>query len=545
MAYKDRNNTSGTLIDQVWINNQSRVQQSFVINDTYVSDHLINGISLRDRHKTGTTTIKTRKITEEKEMAFINKLRATDWSPVTTENECDKKWELFTNTVKAALDQTCPEKEVKVNINASPNRTPWMTEGLRTSEKKLKKLMRASTKRPNGKPPDSDKTNWEHFREYRATHSKVRRRAKRDYFNNKFREIKHDSRATWNLLNKFTCNKRSNTKIKELKIGDNTLTSNHDIAKAFNEFYANVGTLQASTIPETQTDPMSYMPDNNANSMFLHPTHNEEIIKACKSLAKKKSKGPDKIPTSLTLISHEAIMTPLIDCINSSFVTGIFPANMKEAEVIPLYKKKARDDPTNYRPVSLLNSISKIIEKIIYFRLYEFMAKTMFINQFGFRAGHSTLDLMILTIEETLTELDTKGYAIPLYFDLGKAFDTLDTQILIAKLERYGVRGTPLDLIKSYLTGRSQYVSVNGANSDPLPVTIGVPQGSILGPLLFILYINDIANADRAATIACYADDTSAVVGAKSPRENIQQAKCTLDTAQWGQNGGQADIGFF
>ena len=247
--------------------------------------------------------------------------------------------------------------------------------------------------------------------------------------------------------------------------------------------------------------------------MFLHPTDKDEIDKVCKLLAKKKSKGPDKLPAFMAINAKDAIMIPLVDCINSSFLSGTFPNNMKQAEVIPLYKKKERDNPTNYRPVSLLNALSKIIEKVVYLRLYDFMANTMFANQFGFRSGHATLDLMVLTIEEIITELDTKGHALPLFFDLGKAFDTLDTNILLAKLERYGVRGTPLQLIRSYLSDRSQYVSVNGVNSDPLPVTIGVPQGSILGPLLFIIYTNDIPNADRSVTIACYADDTSAVVG--------------------------------
>ena len=411
---------------------------------------------------------------------------------------------------------------------------PWwllavqLTEGLNQSENTLKKLMKAANKNPNVKKMGNDKTNWEVFKEYRAVHSKIRRKAKREYFDNKFREVKHDSRATWNLLNKFTCHKRTNNKIKELKIGNKMVTSNQEIANAFNEFYSNVGALQAATIPITQVDPISFLKTDNVNSMFLYPTTREEIDEACKNLAKKKSKGPDKIPTYLILKSHDILMTPIIDCINSSFAQGSFPRIMKQAEVIPLYKKKDRDDPTNYRPVSLLNSISKIIEKVIYYRLYDFMAHNMYDNQFGFRGGHSTLDLMILTIEEIITELDTKGHAIPLYFDLGKAFDTLDTSILLTKLEKYGVRGVALNLIRSYLTDRSQYVSVNGENSEPLPVTIGVPQGSILGPLLFIIYINDIANAAEDVVIACYADDTSAVVGAQSPRENIQKAKITL-----------------
>ena len=521
-------NISSTLIDQLWISQQHRVQSSFVIGDMYISDHNLNGISINERSKPGSTTIKTRKITPAKERSFIDLLQSTDWSPVIDEADCNKKWEHFSKTVRKALDTTCPEIEVKIKADAGPNRVPWMTEGLSTSEKQLKKLMRKARNNKNGRPDGSTKTHYEIFREYSAIHSRVRRKAKREYFNSKFREVKHDSRATWNLLNKFTCNKRTNSKISELKVGNKTITDNHEIAQAFNAFYAQVGTTQASTIPQTDTDPMSYITTNNVNSMFLHPTDSEEVDKVCKLLAKKKSKGPDKIPAFLAINAKEAIMTPLVDCINSSLLTGTFPEIMKQAEVIPLYKKKERDNPTNYRPVSLLNAISKIIEKVIYLRLYDFMANTMFANQFGFRAGHSTLDLMILTIEEIITELDTKGHAIPLFFDLGKAFDTLDTNILLSKLEKYGVRGIPLQLIRSYLSNRSQYVTVNGVNSDPLPVTIGVPQGSILGPLLFIIYINDIPNADKDVTIACYADDTSAVVGSDTPRGNIHKAKSTL-----------------
>ena len=181
-------NISSTLIDQLWISQQHRVQSSFVIGDMYISDHNLNGISINERSKPGSTTIKTRKITPAKERSFIDLLQSTDWSPVIDEADCNKKWEHFSKTV------------------------PWMTEGLSTSEKQLKKLMRKARNNKNGRPDGSTKTHYEIFREYSAIHSRVRRKAKREYFNSKFREVKHDSRATWNLLNKFTCN----SKISEL-----------------------------------------------------------------------------------------------------------------------------------------------------------------------------------------------------------------------------------------------------------------------------------------------------------------------------------------
>ena len=281
-------NTSATLIDQLWINAQEKVQSSFVLNDVYISDHYINGISLKNHHTTGTSTIITRKITAEKEQAFIDKLASTDWTQTINETNCDAKWERLMQGIKLALDETCPEKEVKVRNNAGPNRTPWMTQGLKTSEKSLKTLMSNAKSNPNRRVNGNAKTNLELFKEYRKVHDKLRRTAKRDYYNNKFKEVKHDTRATWNLLNKFTCSKRSNTKIKDLKVDNKVITDNAGMAKAFNSFYANVGTLQAATIPATNTDPLRFITQNNEYSMFLRPTSSEEITKACKSLSKKK-----------------------------------------------------------------------------------------------------------------------------------------------------------------------------------------------------------------------------------------------------------------
>ena len=150
-------------------------------------------------------------------------------------------------------------------------------------------------------------------------------------------------------------------------------------------------------------------------------------------------------------------------------------------------------------------------------------------NQFGFRENHSTVDLMIMTIENICRQLDNVGYSIPLYFDLGKAFDTLPHSNLLHKLEYYGIRGIALDLIRSYLENRSQKVTVNGKSSNEAKIDIGVPQGSILGPLLFIIYINDIQKAAPEAIIGCYADDTTAIIPGDSPQTNITKAKETLN----------------
>ena len=173
--------------------------------------------------------------------------------------------------------------------------------------------------------------------------------------------------------------------------------------------------------------------------------------------------------------------------------------------------------------------MSKIIEKILYNRIYDFVGDRLCPNQFGFRPNLSTQDLLCYTLEAIARNLNSMSNAIPLFFDLGKAFDTLKHDLLLAKLERLGIRGIPLNLMKSYLSNRKQKVSVNGIESDFLPLEIGVPQGSILGPLLFVLYVNDIMTAAPTELIALYADDTTCITGAKTIPENIILAKTALN----------------
>ena len=521
-------NTSSTLIDNIWTNKIERIKEAFVIEDMYISDHKINGVSLRDRHNIGKKTIQTRKITDEKKELFRTKLENTDWTEVLTEPDCNSKWEKLTNNIQAALDETCPCIEKTVSIGAKPSKTPWITEGLKNSEQALSKLMKRANKRPNVIEADQTRTNWELFVEYRKTHSKTRRAAKRKYYDTAFNEVKHDAKKTWELISRFTKTKKENNTIKELVVDGIKMKQNKDIAECFNKFYSKVGETQAATIPDTDTSPEDFLTGDHQGSIFLGPCTPDEIRKTCSKLAKKKSKGPDTIPTNMILSCIDELKDVLADCINSSFSTGIFPICLKKANVVPLYKKKTRTDPTNYRPVSLLNSLSKVIEKIIYVRIYKFMDDKLCWNQFGFRPNHSTTDLMIFTVENICRQLDQHGFSIPLYFDLGKAFDTLPHPTLLRKLEYYGIRGIALDLMSSYLSERSQTVIVNNTPSSPAEINIGVPQGSILGPLLFIIYINDIQKAAPNATIGCYADDTTAVIPGESPNDNINKAKDTL-----------------
>ena len=208
----------------------------------------------------------------------------------------------------------------------------------------------------------------------------------------------------------------------------------------------------------------------------------------------------------------KAIIEPLQIIINQALTTGIFPDKLKIAKVQPIYKNEEQTLIKNYRPISLLPSISKVFEKIIFNQLYSFLQKQNIIykSQYGFRREHSTEFATLELIDRVNTEMDNNEIPFNIYLDLSKAFDTLDHNILLDKLHYYDVRNTPLDLSKNYLTNRKQYVEIDSVKSKMGEIQTGVPQlGSILGPMLFIIYINDIKTSTELFNVITYADDTT------------------------------------
>ena len=212
------------------------------------------------------------------------------------------------------------------------------------------------------------------------------------------------------------------------------------------------------------------------------------------------------------------IAKPLIQLINLSFSIGKFPAMLKVAKVIPVFKKDSQLECCNYQPISLLSNIDKIIEKLMYSRVIKFLdnCNSIYPLQFGFRKNHSTNDALINITENIRSSLDKGYFACGIFVDLQKAFDTVDHNILLRKLEHYGIRGVCNSWFKSYLSNRSQFVSVPGFDSSPLPIIHGVPQGSVLGPLLFLIYINDLHSAIKSCLVHHFADDTNLLLFDKS-----------------------------
>ena len=244
--------------------------------------------------------------------------------------------------------------------------------------------------------------------------------------------------------------------------------------------------------------------------MFLKATNEFETEKFITKMKNKTSFRPDGTsPKLLKLISVSAIR-PLTVLIIRCMESGVFPESLKVAKVIPIYKSGDQETFSNYRPISHLPVLGKVFERVLYTRFLAFIDKFGLLDekQFGFRRKHKTVDALACVIQQIRHAIDRRETSCCVFLDLKKAFDTLDHKLMLAKLESFGFRGRVLELLNSYLSDRKQYLHVDGFNSSCESVKCGVPQGSVLGPMLFLLYFNDLPNCFNAG-ITFSADNTN------------------------------------
>ena len=263
------------------------------------------------------------------------------------------------------------------------------------------------------------------------------------------------------------------------------------------------------------------MKNSVTNTIHLNDADAGEIYSIIKNFKNKSTRDTKK---SASKIANESYVftNALASVINKSLRQGIFPDELKISRVTPIYKEGPKTNVSNYRPISLLGSFSKIYEKIMHVRLINFFDSnnSLFDSQYGFRPGRSCEHALLNAQDTLLKSLNNRQVSILLFLDFSKAFDTVDHNILeLAKLAHYDIRGIALRWLKSYLRDRKQYVSVNNSDSSMKKITDGVPQGSILGPLLFIIYINDIPEISSIAKFILYADDANIQVTANTIEE--------------------------
>ena len=259
------------------------------------------------------------------------------------------------------------------------------------------------------------------------------------------------------------------------------------LANNFNNYFSSIAKKLQDNIHDSGKNYQSFLKNKNANSFFINPTDPQEIISITNNINIAKAPGPHSIPSNILHLIKLIIAEPLSKIVNLSFNKGIYHENLKIAKTIPTFKENGSNlECSNHRPISLLSNINKIFEKLMHERIYKFITDHNCIYELH---GHSTTHALISLTEQIRKALNSNKYVGGVFIDLKKAFDTVDHKILLGKLEHYGIRGVANDWFRSYLSNRRQFVSIKGFNSEENTMEYGVPQGSVLGPLLFLIYI--------------------------------------------------------
>ena len=328
------------------------------------------------------------------------------------------------------------------------------------------------------------------------------------------------------------CKKRKNVNSPEfVKIDNTVVTGTTSIANNFNFFFTNIGPNLAKEIcVPSRNNFKNYLLNQNDNNFTFKLIGEDFVSKLIDDLDSKNSTGCDGLSNTLLKSIKLNLVKPITLIVNQMLTTGIFPDKLKIAKVIPLFKKGDKSIFSNYKPISLLPSISKLFEKVIYQQLYKYFedSNLFYESQYGSRKGHSTELASLELVNMLLSKMDKGEVPLAIFIDLSKAFDTLDHDILLNKLKCYGLTGNSIILLKYYLTNRQQYVHYDNTDSNFLKMTTGVPQGSTLGSLLFLIYMNDIHKSSNLFHFILFADDTTLITKNVIHNTDVELAKLSI-----------------
>ena len=428
---------------------------------------------------------------------FQHNLINSNWNDFYSSNDPEICWEIMEAIIREEIDKMCPLK----NFRVSKSRDVWITnellEEIRDKDLALKRARKSG-----------DANHWAYARHERNRVGKLIDKARADYFEEEERHNRGDPKRFWHNISSVLPSKKSGKHTISLHdFQTDTEVAQNNIPEYVNTFFTNIGPNLAKSLNTNWEFTGEVITDAEITSIH---TDFEEVYNLCKEINISKSSAIETLSSKIIKDAFLVLALQLVYMFNLSLIKKSFPKKWKIATVVPLYKGGNQKDVSNFRPISLLPLPGKLLERIVHSKLSHYLELNEILcnEQCGFRKERSTVHSIVNLTNSLLNAINDCKTCTAVFIDLKKAFDTINHSILLRKLEYMGVKGDLLLWINDYLHDRSQKSIVNGRLSNNLPISCGVPQGSILGPLFFIAYINDMQNYLNTKNLGLYADDT-------------------------------------
>ena len=517
--------SSATIIDHIYSSSTSSISETFVsplsISDHYPIAFTIGGECTSSNIAKEHTIIKYRSFKNFDLDAFKNNLHMSNISAVEIIDDPNSALDLLYKILNLSLQKHAPVKSKRIKRKHQPG---WFSD-----EIKQARIIRDKHKY---------KKEWDLYKTWRNKCIALIKKNKKTFFNDAVKSNKSPKYLWDNIKELSNATKQPVTVPITLESEGVILDNKQQVVEELNRHFINIARVieKSNFVADNFISLKQYADAKLKNVYFNIDLINPlEVSILINKLNSNKACGLDKIGPNILKMCKDELSSPLASIINNIISSGIFPEKLKSAGVIPIHKGGSTSDPNNYRPISLLPTLSKIIERHVANQLYVFMEKTGIINhhQSGFRKHHSCQTALIRIVDSWLSAMDDGNLIGTVFLDFKKAFDLVDHKILLYKLKLYHFSKGALNFFESYLSNRTQIVTTNGINSSELVVTSGVPQGSILGPLLFLFYVNDLS-LELSSETDMYADDTTLHI--KGRNKDYIQSKLQLDlfkTQEW------------
>jgi len=441
---------------------------------------------------------------------FKNDLSLTNWNPVLNNDNADQSYDIFWDIFSKAYESNFPLRRIKRNKNIHKINN-FMTQGLLISRRTKNLLHKASIENPSN-------FNITYYKNYRNLYNKLIRNCKSLYYEQELNQCKSKPSKTWDLMKEAMNMQKTLVSIPDIVVDNQILTNDKDKANAFNTFFTDIGMQINQSILPTKRNPENFTPFNENPPPFeignIGPIYVSDVIK---NLPSKSSNDLNGVSLKLTKFVRTQICVPLAHVFNLSVENGLFPKSLKCSRTVPVFKSGQASRCDNYRPISLVPTFSKILEKIVAVKLTNHLDlnNLLYKHQYGFQRGKQTEHNLIHLLNYVSNAINDNKYCMGVFLDIKKAFDCVQHDILFSKLHKLGIRGTSLQWFKSYLSQRLQKVDINGTTSGVKNIDIGVLQGSTLGPILFLCFINDFPMSTNLFSLL-FADDTACLASGAS-----------------------------